>query len=191
MKYSKHLSKNTKNGNQALTNVPLAKKKLNPKIKKLLLCRAPGGALGKGACAEGGPSAQRCTLPTATGSSRQRAVNHGKPWSMALPRAKLRYSAHVASVPTAQRQSRRHNGRQPKCNDARSFSDGAFRAERWPSARTSLCRGSQPADGPTLGKGGNSVSIVVPSAALSKDFLCRGPEKLGKDINPRQSLSFL
>jgi hypothetical protein len=27
--------KNTKNGNQALTNIPLAKKKLNPKIKKI------------------------------------------------------------------------------------------------------------------------------------------------------------
>jgi hypothetical protein len=34
MKYSKTLSKNTKIGNQALDNVPLAKKKSNPKIKK-------------------------------------------------------------------------------------------------------------------------------------------------------------
>jgi hypothetical protein len=55
MKYSKNLSKNTKIGNHALTNVPLAKKKLNP--KKILLCREPGGALGKGACAKGGLSA--------------------------------------------------------------------------------------------------------------------------------------
>jgi hypothetical protein len=54
MKYSKTLSK-TKIGNQALINVPLAKKKLNPKLKKeILLCREPrhrllcrGWAVGK------------------------------------------------------------------------------------------------------------------------------------------------
>jgi hypothetical protein len=33
IKYSKNSSKNTKIGNQALINVPLAKKKLNPKTK--------------------------------------------------------------------------------------------------------------------------------------------------------------
>jgi hypothetical protein len=136
MKYSKNLSKNTKNGNQAQTNVPLAKKKTQPKNKKILLCREPGGALGIGACAEGGPSAQRCTLPTATCSSRQRPVNRGKPWSTALPRAGPRLSAQVASVPTDQRQNRRHSGRQPKCDDTDSFSDGAFRAKCWPSAKT-------------------------------------------------------
>jgi CDGSH-type Zn-finger protein len=42
----------------------------------------------------------------------------------------------VASLPTAQRQSCRHSGRQPKCDGAHSFSDGAVRAERWPSAKT-------------------------------------------------------
>jgi hypothetical protein len=82
MKYNKTLSKNTKIGNQALTIVPLAKKKTQPKNKKkeLLLCRDPSytGALGIGTCAEGGPSAKRCTLPTAPASSRQRPVNHGQ-----------------------------------------------------------------------------------------------------------------
>jgi hypothetical protein len=88
MKYSKKLQKNTKNANQALTNVPLAKKKAQPKkLKKLLLCREPGGALGKGACAEGGPSAQTCALPTASAGSRQRPVNRGKLWITPLLRA--------------------------------------------------------------------------------------------------------
>jgi hypothetical protein len=82
------MKKNTKNGNQTLTNVPLANKKAQPKNqKKLLLCREPGGALGKGACAEGGPSAQTCALPMAQAGSRQWPVNRGKPLSMPLPRA--------------------------------------------------------------------------------------------------------
>jgi hypothetical protein len=109
MKYSKNSSKNTKIGNQALINVPLAKKKLNPKTKKLLLCREPGGALGIGTCAEGGPSAQRCTLPTAPANSRQRPVNRGKPWSTALPRAGPRLLAQVASLSTASRSGRRQS----------------------------------------------------------------------------------
>jgi hypothetical protein len=127
MKYNKNLSKNTKFGNQALTNLPLAKKKTQPKNKKkLFLCREPGRALGKGTCAEGGPLAQRCALPTAPAGSRQRTVNRGKPWSTALLRAGPRLSAQVASVPTARRQSRQHSGRQPKCDDARFFSGGAL-----------------------------------------------------------------
>jgi hypothetical protein len=36
MKYNKNLSKNTKIGNQALTNLPLAKKKTQPKNKKII-----------------------------------------------------------------------------------------------------------------------------------------------------------
>jgi hypothetical protein len=106
--------------------------------KELLLCRGPSGALGIGTCVDGGPSAKRCTLPTAPPSSRQRPVNRGKPWSTALPRAGPRPSTQVASVPTAQRLSRRHSGRQPKCDGAHSFSDGAILAERFPSAKTSL-----------------------------------------------------
>jgi hypothetical protein len=56
------------------------------KLKKILLCREPGGALGKGGCAEHGPSAQTCDLPTAPAGSRQRPVNRGKPGSTPLPR---------------------------------------------------------------------------------------------------------
>jgi hypothetical protein len=105
MKYS-----NTKIGNQALINVPLAKKKTQPKNKKeLLLCRGPSWALGIGTCADGGSSAKRCTLPTAPPSSWQRPVNRGKPWSTALPRARHRLSAQVASVPTASRSGRRQS----------------------------------------------------------------------------------
>jgi hypothetical protein len=100
--------KNTKNGNQTLTNVPLAMKKAQPKNqKKLLLCREPGGALSKGTYAEGGPSAQTCALTTAPAGSRQRPVNRGNPWSMPLPRAGPRPSAQVAFVPTASRSGRR------------------------------------------------------------------------------------
>jgi hypothetical protein len=85
-----------------------SKEKTQPK-KKLLLCREPGGALGIGVCVEGGPSAQRCTLPTAPASSRQRPVNCGKPWSTDLPRAGPRLSTQVASLPTASRSSRRQS----------------------------------------------------------------------------------
>jgi hypothetical protein len=92
----KNCQKTTKIGNQALTNVPLEKKKTRPKNKKeLLLCREPGGAIGKGVCAERGPSAQTCALSTAPAGSRQRSVNQGKPWSTPLPRARegaLRHS---------------------------------------------------------------------------------------------------
>jgi hypothetical protein len=49
MKYNKTLSKNPKIENQALITVPLTQKRLNPKIKKLILCREPSGALSIGA----------------------------------------------------------------------------------------------------------------------------------------------
>jgi hypothetical protein len=142
MKYSKNLSKNTKNGNQALTNVPLQRKNLNPKTKKnYFSAESLVGALGKGDCAEGGPSAQALALPTAPAGSRQRPVNRRKPWSTPLPRAGSRRSAQVSSVPTARRRSRRHSGRQPKCDGARSFSDGALRAEGWLSAKIFCAEG--------------------------------------------------
>jgi hypothetical protein len=47
----------------------------------------------------------------------------------------------------------------------------------WLSAKRWFCRGSRPADGPTLGKGCSAVSTSVPSAALGKEILCRGPDK--------------
>jgi hypothetical protein len=154
MKYSKTLSKNTKIGNQALINVPLAKKKIQPKNKKeLLLCRER--ALDIGTCAEGGLSAKRCTLPTARASSRQSPVNRGKLWSTALPRAGPRLSAQVASLPTAQGLSRRHSGRQPKCDGARSFSDGAVCAEHWPSTKTYY------AEGPSLPTARPSAKVAM------------------------------
>jgi hypothetical protein len=139
MEYSKNLSKKiTKFGNQALTNVPLAKKKLNPKInKKLLLCREPSGALGIGVPVPRVGRRHRgvlCRRPLATLG--KRPVNRGNPWSTALPRVGSQLSAQVESVPTAQRQSRQHSGRQPKCDGTRSFSDGAFHVERWPSEKT-------------------------------------------------------
>jgi hypothetical protein len=68
MKYSKKLQKNTKNANQDLTNVPLAKKKAQPKkLKKITslprawwgprqrcLCR--GWAVGTDMCSADDPS---------------------------------------------------------------------------------------------------------------------------------------
>jgi hypothetical protein len=59
----------------------------------------------------------------------------------------------------------------------RSFSDGALPVEGWLSTKTLLCRGSRPADGPTLDRGWSAVSTAMPRAALGKDFLCRGPDK--------------
>jgi hypothetical protein len=52
---------NTKNGNQTLTNVPLAKKNLNRKTKKkITFCRGPGmcreWAVGTDVCSADGPS---------------------------------------------------------------------------------------------------------------------------------------
>jgi hypothetical protein len=118
-----------------------------------LLCQRPQPALGKG---------------HSTG------VNPGQLLCQELMR---RPSAQVASVPTASRRSHRHSGRQPKCDGARSFSDGALRAEGWLSAKRWFCRGSRPADGPAVGKGCIAVSTSVPSATLGKEILCREPDK--------------
>jgi hypothetical protein len=84
MKYSTSLSKNTKIGNQALANVPLAKKKTQPKNKKItslprawwgprqrclprvgrrhrgVLCRRPQAALGKGQSTGLNPGPRLC-----------------------------------------------------------------------------------------------------------------------------------
>jgi hypothetical protein len=85
MKYNKNLSKNTKFGNQALTNLPLAKKKTQPKNKKNyffaeslvepsakapvprvgrwhrgVLCRQLQPALGKGQSTEVNPGQRLC-----------------------------------------------------------------------------------------------------------------------------------
>jgi hypothetical protein len=75
------LCQKTKIGNQALITVPLAKKKTQPKNKKrITFCQEPSGALGIGICAEGGPSAKRCTLPTAPASCRlSHPILQGKP----------------------------------------------------------------------------------------------------------------
>jgi hypothetical protein len=116
-----------------------------------------------------------CQWPQlALGKGQSTGVNPGQRLCRELGRGR---STQVASVPTASRRSRRHSGRQPKCDGARSFSDGALLAKGWLSAKTWLCRGSHPTDGPTLGKGCSVVSTSVPSAALDKDFLSRGPDK--------------
>jgi hypothetical protein len=75
------------------------------------LCRRPQLALGKGQSTGVNPGQRLC-----------RELRRGP-------------STQVASVPTASRRSRRHSGRQPKCDGARSFSDGALRAEGWLSAK--------------------------------------------------------
>jgi hypothetical protein len=112
-----------------------------------------------------GKEVHSTTAPT---NSRQRPVN-GKLWSTALPRTGPQLSAQVASLPTAQWQSRRHSGRQAKCDGARSFSDGAFLAECCPSAKTWLCRGSRQA----------SAKVVTPWVLLlsAKLFCAEGPIK--------------
>jgi hypothetical protein len=118
-----------------------------------LLCRRPQLVLGKG---------------------QSTVVNPGQRLCRELMR---KLSAQVASVPTASRRSRRHSGRQPKCDGARSFSDGTLRAEGWLSAKRWFCWGSRPADGPAVSKGCSVVSTSVQSAALGKEILCRGPDK--------------
>jgi hypothetical protein len=125
-----------KNGNQALTNVPFSKE-ISPtqKLKKLLLCREPGGALGKGSVPSVGYRHRRllCRRPQlALGKGQSTGLNPGQRLCRELRRGP---SAQVASVPTASRRSRRHSGRQPKCDGARSFSDGAHRVEGWLSAK--------------------------------------------------------
>jgi hypothetical protein len=84
------MKKTPKNGNQALTNVPFSKE-ISPtqKLKKqLLLCREPGGAIGKGPVPSVGRRHRRvlCRQPAPAGS-RQRPVNRVKPGSTPLPRA--------------------------------------------------------------------------------------------------------
>jgi hypothetical protein len=77
-----------------------------------VLSRRPQLALGKGQSTELNPGQRLC-----------RELGRGP-------------SAQVASVQTASRRGRRHSGRQPKCDGARSFSDGALRAEGWLLAKT-------------------------------------------------------
>jgi hypothetical protein len=131
---------NTKNGNQTLTNVPLAMKKSQPKNQKnYFFAESLVGPSAKAPVSMVGRQHRRvlCRRPQlALGKGQSTGVNPGQclcrePW-----RGR---SAQVASVPTASRRSRRHSGRQPKCDGARSFSDGAIRAEGWLSAKSWLC----------------------------------------------------
>jgi hypothetical protein len=81
------MKKNTKNGNQALTNVPFSKEiSETQKLKKTSLPRAWWGPRQR-PCAERGPSAQTSSLPTAPAGSRQRPVDRVKPGSTPLSRA--------------------------------------------------------------------------------------------------------
>jgi hypothetical protein len=170
--------KKHKNGNKALTNVPFSKE-ISPtqKLKKITSLLRTWWGPRQRPCAERGPSAQTCALPTAPAGSRQRPVNRLNPGQRLCQELRRGPLAQVASVPTASRRSRRHSGRQPKCDGTRSFSDGALRAEGWLSAKRWFCRGSRPADGPTVGKGFSAVSTSVPSTALGKEILCWGPDK--------------
>jgi hypothetical protein len=140
-------------------------KKTQPKNKKITsLPRAQWGPRHRHLC-RGWAVGKEVYSADSSSQLSTKAVNRGKLWSKALPRAGPRLSAQVASSLTAQRQSRRHSGRQPKCDGARSFSDGAILAECCPSAKTWLCRRSLlPTDRP-------SAKVTMPWVLLCRERL--------------------